>query len=118
METHFLKRHKCPKDFVLIEKSVPTNKVRRGWVAVYKICSPDFKFTVFDDICPDAVVLNVQATNTIFIAPYVAPDNSLYKISGIFSFIDSVIIIFPNSHIFLLGDLNSRCGVPASPNVQ
>ena len=54
----------------------------------------------------------------MIIAPYVAPENSLYKVSEIFSIIDSVIKIYPNSHIFLLGDLNSRCGVPVSPNFQ
>ena len=114
METHFLKRHKCPKDFVLIGKSVPTNNVRRGGVAVYKRCSSDLKFTVVDDICPDLIVLNVQSTNAMIIAPYVTPENSLYKVSEIFSIIDSVIKIYPNSHIFLLGDLNSRCRVPLS----
>ena len=54
----------------------------------------------------------------MIIAPYVTPENSLYKVSEIFSIIDSVTKIYPNSHIFLLGDLNSRCGVPVSPNFQ
>ena len=61
----------------------------------------DVKCRVFENICPDAVIFEIENTNAIFIAPYIAPDNSAYKNYEIFSIIN-----------YLIGDLNSRCGTP------
>ena len=118
METHFLKRHKCPKNFELIGKSIPRNKVRRGGVAVYKKCKSEIKVCVFDNICPDTVVFSVESTNVIFIAPYITPENSKYKVPHIFSILENIIKSFNNYRVFLIGDLNSRCGNSITRNLQ
>lgn len=65
METHFLVRHKCPKKFELIGKSVlmmKANNVCSGRVAVYKSCSLDIKFHVIENICSDTVIFFVEST--------------------------------------------------------
>ena len=84
METFFLKRHKTPDGYVLVGKSTPISEARRGGVAVYKKSSLDMNFRVYSDVCPDAVVFGDDNSNSVFIAPYIAPDNSRYKIKEIF----------------------------------
>ena len=56
------------------------------------------------------VVFGAQSLNSVFIAPYVAPENSKYKIKEIFDIIRDLIKYFRNRKVFLLGDLNARCG--------
>ena len=110
METFFLKRHKTPDGFLLIGKSDPLCDARRGGVAVYKRRSLDIDFHVYTDLCPDMVVFGAKSLNSVFIAPYVAPDNSKYKIKEIFDIIRDLIKYFSNRKVFLMGDLNARCG--------
>ena len=110
METFFLKRHKTPDGFLLVGKSDPLCDARRGGVAVYKRCSLDIDFQVYSDLCPDMVVFGAKSLNSVFIAPYVAPDNSKYKIKEIFDIIRDLIRYFRNRKVFLIGDLNARCG--------
>ena len=113
METHFLKRYKCPENFEFIGKSKPVNDVRRGGVAVYKKSTYALNFRVYKDICPDAVVFSPEGTSPIiFIAPYITPSSSKYAIIEIFRILDSVIRNFQDYKIIMIGDLNSRCGTP------
>ena len=114
METFFLKRHKTPDGFLLVGKSDPLCDASRGGVAVYKKCSLDIDFHVYSDLCPDMVVFGAKSLNSVFIAPYVAPENSKYKIKEIFDIIRDLIRYFRNRKVFLVGDLNARCGDPDS----
>ena len=63
METHFNKRSKCPNDFLLLGKSIPKeSKIGRGGVAVYANKNLRYEFIIYDSICPDAVVFEVEHT--------------------------------------------------------
>ena len=70
------------------------------------------KCRVFENICPDAVIFEIENTNTILISLYIAPDNSSYRNHEIFSIINFIIKNFKNKHACLIGDLNPRCGTP------
>ena len=108
METHFVKRHKCPENFILIGKSENLNNARRGGVAAYMKRSLDMRFHVYDTRCPDAVVFSIKGTRSIFVAPYITPETSRYAIEGIFS-LKLIICNFKSYSIYLIGDLNARC---------
>ena len=113
METHFKKRHKCPNDFIMIGRSLPSNsKVGRGGVAVYVKNTFNCKYHVFNDVCPDAVIFEIENTDAIFIALYITPENSIYKEKEIFSIIDFILKNFRRRNIYLFGDLNARCATP------
>ena len=73
---------------------------------------------MYDDVCPDAIVVEVMDTDIIIIAPYAVPDNSKYKVKNIFSKIDFIIKNFVNKQIYLMGDLNSRCATPSNEQYQ
>ena len=118
METHFVKRQKCPENFTLIAKSENLNNARRGGVAVYMKRSLDMRFHVYDNICPDAVVFSIKGTRSIFIAPYITPETSRYAIEGIFLQLKIIISNFKDYSIYLMGDLNARCGTLDNSNVQ
>ena len=87
METHFKVRHKCPDDFCLVDRSADRSaKTGRGGVAVYAKRTLGLSFRLYEDVCPDAVVMEIRNTDVIIIAPYIVPDNSKYKIErNIFS---------------------------------
>ena len=74
----------------------------------------DLSFRLYKDVCPDAVVLEIKNTDAVFIAPYIVPDNSKYKIEKIFSVVDFIIKNFKDKYIYIMGDLNARCGTPSS----
>ena len=115
METHFKVRHKCPDDFCLVGRSAePCSKTGRGGVAVYAKRTLCLSFRLYEDVCPDAVILEIVNTNAVIIAPYIVPDNSKYKIEKIFSIIDFIIKNFKNKYVYIMGDLNARCGIPVS----
>ena len=67
---------------------------------------------MFEGICSDMVVLAVKETNIVLIVPYITPENSLYKNPQIFSTIDFIVKSFSNCNIYVIGDLNARCGDP------
>ena len=115
METHFKVRHKCPDDFYLVGRSAEScSKVGRGGVAVYAKRTLCLSFRLYKDVCPDAVILEIVNTNAVIIAPYIVPDNSKYKVKKIFSIIDFIIKNFKNKLVYIMGDLNARCGTPIS----
>ena len=71
-----METHKCPEGFELVEKSVRMcTKTGRGGVAVYAKKVLQLSFSVYHDVCPDAVVLKLRNTNIVVIAPYIVPDN-------------------------------------------
>ena len=117
IETHFMKRVKAPENFEIIGRSPPSN-ASRGGVAVYKKSSLDISFHVFTDLASDMVVFSPVESKTLFIALYITPDNSKYKNPEIFSNIDFILNVYKDYQIFIIGDLNSRCGTPIAPNVQ
>ena len=96
METHFMKRMKTPENFQIIGRSPPISNVSRGGVAVYKKLSFDMLFHVFTDLAPDTVVFSPVESKTLFIAPYITPDNSKYKNPEIFSNIDFTLDNYKN----------------------
>ena len=113
METHFKVRHRCPEEFELVGKSVPLcEKAGRGGVVVFARKVLKLSFRVYQDICPDAVVVKLCNTNVVIIAPYVVPENSKFKINKIFSILHFIIQNFPRDHVYMIGDLNARCATP------
>ena len=116
METHFKVRHKCPLDFYLAGRSVNMcTTTGRGGVAVYvKRTLTDLSLRIWENVCPDAIVLEILNTNAVILAPYIVPDNSKYKFEKIFSLIDFIIKNFKNKYLYIMGDLNARCGTPSS----
>ena len=112
METNFLKRYKCPDNFTLIARSKNVSNVRRGGVAVYMKDHQDLEFTVYHDVCPDAVVFSIRGTRLLIVAPYVTPYNSKYRTTGVFSILSVILSRFKNYEICMIGDLNARCGTP------
>ena len=78
--------------------------------------SLDLGFHVFKDVCPDAVIFEID--NVIFIALYIMPYNSNYKEKEIFSTIGFIVKNFRNRDIYLFGDLNARCGTPILDNCK
>ena len=111
MKTHFKKREKCPKGFTMIGRSYPSVKDGRGGVAVYAKSNLNMKFHTSNDICPDAVIFEIDNTKAIFIAPF-TPISSIYKEKEIFDNLDFIVKNFKHRYIYLLGDLNSRCATP------
>ena len=109
METHFRKRHKCPEYFELIGRS-PCHE-SRGGVAIYKKKTLDLNCHVLKNIYRDVVVFMVESL--IFITPYITPENSKYKTPEIFPIIEFIIECFKDYKMYLIGDLNSRCGTPS-----
>ena len=119
METHFKVRHKCPKEFELVGKSVPLCATTgRGGVAVYARKTLKLSFRVYHDICPDAVVVKLCNTNIVIVAPYIVPDNSKFKISDIFSILDFITQNFSRDYVYMMGDLNARCATPNNSTQQ
>ena len=112
VETHFVVRHKCPEGFKLIARSTPIKGAKRGGVAIYKRPTLDLKFREFKDVCPDAVVLLIEGTCVFIVAAYITPESTKYKFPGIFSLLEFIIKSLHGS-VYLIGDLNSRCGTPA-----
>ena len=113
METHFKVRHKCPQEFELVGKSVPfCEKTGRGGVAVYAKKVLKLSFLVYDDICPDVVVVKLCNTNVVIIAPYIVPDNSKFKINMMFPTLHFLIQNFPRDNVYMMGDMNARCATP------
>ena len=113
METHFKKRHKCPENFKLVGKSKELfEKIGRGGVAVYAKVNLDLKFNIYEDVCPDALVMEIENTNITIVAPYIVPDNSKFKVKEIFSILDFIIKNFKERSLYIVGDLNARCGTP------
>ena len=112
-ETHFLKRHKCPNGFKLIARSSPVGDARRGGVAVYRRPTVDMKFRVFMDVCPDVVVLLIEGSRVFLIASYFTPETSIkYRFPAIFSLIKFILKNLSGYRVYMLGDLNARCGTP------
>ena len=110
-ETHFNIRTKCPDNFVLIEKSPPTDSKRpRGGVAIYKKIHCALKFTTLLNI-QDCTVCEIDDTNIIFIAIYIPPNNSHYFDEDIFEHLRSMLSYFvPHKFVYIIGDMNSRFG--------
>ena len=61
---------------------------------------------------------HTKGTSSIFIAPYITPETSRYAIEGIFSLLKIIICNFKSYSIYLIGDLNARCGTLNNNNVQ
>ena len=113
METHFNVRHKCPDEFSFVGRSAKFGgDTGRGGVAIYAKNQLSLKFRLFEDICPDAVVLEIVDTDIVVIAPYIVPDNSKYKIDYVFPLLDFIIKNFKTKHLYIMGDLNARCATP------
>ena len=87
----------------------------RGGVAVYvKRTLTALSLGILENVCPDAIVIEILNTNVVMLAPYIVPDNSKYKFEKIFSLIDFIIKNFKNKYLYIMGDLNARCGTPSS----
>ena len=115
METHFNVRHKCPDYFSLVGRSAKFGgNTGRGGVAIYVKDELSLNFRMFDDVCPDAVVLEIIDTDIVVIAPYIVPDNSKYKIDYMFPLLDFIIKNFKRKCLYIMGDLNARCATPAN----
>ena len=71
METHFNVRHKCPDCFSLVARSAKFGGITgRGGVAIYVRDKLSINFRIFEDVCPDAVVLEIIDTDIVVIAPF------------------------------------------------
>ena len=103
---------------MLAGKSMCVENVRRGGVAVYVRSCTDLELSVFEDLCPDTVVFTIKGTRLLFIAPYITPDNSRYKTVGIFDRLAIIINHFKAYKIYVIGDLNARCGTPNIANTR
>ena len=113
-----MKRHKCPRDYTLIGRSASlNNKTARRGVAVYVKSVLNITFRVYTDVCPDAVIFEIMNANVIIIAPYIVPENSVYKAYEIFTVLYFIIKNIKTKCIYIMGDLNFRCATPDSnPN--
>ena len=75
-ETHFNVRTKCPTNFVLLDRSPPTeSKKPRGGVAIYKKIHCALQITTLLKL-PDCIICEIKNTNIILIALYIPPSNS------------------------------------------
>ena len=72
----------------------------------------DLEFTLYHDVCPDAVVFSIRGTRLLIVAPYVTPYNSKYRTTGVFSILSVILSRLKNYEICMIGDLNARCGTP------
>ena len=110
-ETHFNKRTKSPKDFVLLENSPPTvSKRPRGGVAIYKRIHCSLQFNTLLTL-PDCIVCEIIDTNIIIVAIYIPPSTSPFFEADCFDNLKSMLKYFvQHKKVYVLGDLNSRYG--------
>ena len=118
-ETHFNKRTKCPKDFVLLESSPPIESKRpRGGVALYKRIHCSLEFITLLNL-PDCIVSEVIDTNIIIIAIYIPPSTSPFFKEDYFENLKSIFGYFAqHKTVYVLGDLNSRFGEISNSKLQ
>ena len=110
-ETHFNIRTKCPSNFILLDKSPPTESKRpRGGVAIYKKIHCTLQFTTLLKIT-DCIVCEIKHTNIILIALYIPPSNSPFFNEDCFDNLISLLQYFVGHKVvYVIGDLNSRYG--------
>ena len=60
--------------------------------------------------CLPGLVFSIDSCRLLFIASYITPSNSTYKRTEIFTCLQNLIKCFRFYHIFVVGDLNARCG--------
>ena len=68
---------------------------------------------------PDCIVCEVKNTNIILIATYIPPQNSIYYSDHSYDNLKLLLEYYsPSRSVYIMGDLNSRCGDLDCPNIQ
>ena len=82
---------------------------------MYRRATLDLKFRVYKDVCPDVVVVLIEGANVFLVATYITPQGTKYRFPGIFKLLQFILKNLNGYKVYLIGDLNARCGTPVGP---